>query len=69
MSWENLIKDQSKAVGVHFINSHNQMSWQCMDIVKRKLILVTIGTWRVKNIVQRTYKNGLKHGGISYSCS
>ena len=27
-----------------FINSHNLISWQCMDIVRRKLMLVTIGT-------------------------
>ena len=29
----------------HFINSLNLISWQCMDIVGRKLMLVTIGTW------------------------
>ena len=34
-------------LGDHFINSHNLISWQCMDIVRRKLLLVTIGTWRV----------------------
>ena len=28
----------------HFINSHNLISWQIMDIVTRKLMLVTIGT-------------------------
>ena len=28
----------------HFINSHNLVSWHCMDIVRRKLMLVTIGT-------------------------
>ena len=28
----------------HFINSHNLISWQSMDIVKRKLMLVTINT-------------------------
>ena len=31
-------------LGDHFINSHNLISWQCMDIVRRKLMLVTIGT-------------------------
>ena len=32
----------------HFINSHNLISWHCMDIIRRKLTLVTIGTggWR-----------------------
>ena len=30
--------------GDHFIYSHNLISLQCMDIVRRKLILVTIGT-------------------------
>ena len=30
--------------GDHFINSHNLISWQSMDIVRRKLMLVTIGT-------------------------
>ena len=28
----------------HFVNSHNRISWQCLDIVRRKLMLVTIGT-------------------------
>ena len=31
-------------LGDHFINSHNLISWHCMDIVRRKLTLVTIGT-------------------------
>ena len=26
------------------INSHNFISWQCMDIIRRKLLLVAIGT-------------------------
>ena len=30
--------------GDHLINSHNLISWHCMDITWRKLILVTIGT-------------------------
>ena len=30
--------------GDHLINSHNLISWHCMDIVRRKLMLVTIGT-------------------------
>ena len=30
--------------GDHFINSHNLISWQCMDIMRRKLMLITIGT-------------------------
>ena len=34
--------------GYHFINSHNHFSLQHMDIVRRKLMLVTIGTQRVK---------------------
>ena len=37
----------SERVNDHFINSHNIISWQGMDIVRRKLMLVTIGTWRV----------------------
>ena len=36
-SWNFLYDD-------HFINSHNFISWQCMDIVRRKLLLVTIET-------------------------
>ena len=32
----------------HYMISHNHFSWQHMDIVRRKLILVTIGTKRVK---------------------
>ena len=31
----------------HFVNSHNHFSWQHMDIGRRKLMLVTIGTLRV----------------------
>ena len=31
-------------LGDHLINSHNFISWQCMDIVRRKLKFVTIGT-------------------------
>ena len=34
--------------GDHFINSRNHISWKCMDIIRRKLMLVTIGTCRVK---------------------
>ena len=30
--------------GDHLINSHNLISWHCMDIVRRKFMLVTIGT-------------------------
>ena len=35
-------------LGDHFINSHNLISRYCMDIIRRKLTLVTIGTLRVK---------------------
>ena len=31
-------------LGDHFINSHNLIPSHCMDIVGRKLTLVTIGT-------------------------
>ena len=31
-------------LGDNFINSHNLICWPCMDIVRRKLMLVTIGT-------------------------
>ena len=41
-------------LGDHFINSHNLVSWQCMDIVRRKLKFVTIGTWRVNHVQQWT---------------
>ena len=29
--------------GDHFINSHNILSWWCIDSVRRKLMLVTLG--------------------------
>ena len=29
--------------GHHFVNSHNCISWQYMDIVRRKLLFVTLG--------------------------
>ena len=32
----------------HFINSHNFSSWLCIDIVRRKLMLITLGTWKVE---------------------
>ena len=31
-------------LGDRLIKSHNLISWQCMDIARRKLLLVTIGT-------------------------
>ena len=34
--------------GDHFINSHNFSSRLCIDIVRRKLMLITLGTWRVE---------------------
>ena len=37
--WENVIKDQSIFCLV-IINSHNHIFWQCVDIMRRKLILV-----------------------------
>ena len=38
--------------GDHLINSRNHFSWQHKDIVRRKLMLVTLGTWRVKTTIQ-----------------
>ena len=35
---------------VIFVNSHNLISWQCVGIVRRKLLLATIGTSRVKRV-------------------
>ena len=50
ISWENLIKDQGIfSLVIIFINSHNLFSCQHMDIFRRKLMLITIGTWRVKD--------------------
>ena len=51
ISWENLAKDQIFSLCDHFVNSHRLCSWQSMDIVRRKLFLVTIGTSRVKENV------------------
>ena len=47
ISWEKLIKDQRFFSLWSLINSHRCYTWQSMDIVRRKLMLVTIGTWRV----------------------
>ena len=35
-------------VGDQFINSHDLFIWLFIDIVRRKLYLVTLATWRVK---------------------
>ena len=44
ISWENLIKHQGIfSFVIIFLYSHNLISWQCMDFVRRKLLLVTIG--------------------------
>ena len=32
-------------LGDHLINSHNLISWQRMDVVRRKLLLVTVRTY------------------------
>ena len=49
ISFKNKLREFDKRsrhfpLGDHFINSHNLISWHCMDIVRRKLRLVTIGT-------------------------
>ena len=41
ISWENLKND-------HIINSHSLSYWLSIDNVTRKLMLVTLKTWRVK---------------------
>jgi len=44
ISWENLIKDHGIFLPAdHFINSHHFISWQCMAIIRRKLLLDIIG--------------------------
>ena len=43
-------------LGDHFINSHNLISWQSMDIVRRKLKFVTIGTQRVIAVAVSTHR-------------
>ena len=40
----------------YFIYSHNIFSWLCIDIVRRKLIFVTLGTLSVKEITSRKKK-------------
>ena len=55
ISWENLRKDQRIfSFSDHLSNSHNLISWHCMDIVTRNLMLVTIGTLRVKGVYMWT---------------
>ena len=48
ISLKNVLREFDKRsrhflLGDHFINSHYLISCQCMDIVRRKLMLVTIG--------------------------
>ena len=38
----------------HFINSHNLFHWLCMDIVRRKLMLITLGL--IKHYLKFTYQ-------------
>ena len=56
----------------HFINSHIHFSWQCMEIVKRKLTLVTVRVlkppfggrldkWRMLPCCERRTKDNIKH--------
>ena len=40
-------------LGDQFSNSHNLISGQSMDMVRRKLMLVTIGSLKVKHILIR----------------
>ena len=44
MCWEFDKRSKHFLLDDHPINSHNLISWQSMDIVRRKLMLVTIGT-------------------------
>ena len=44
ISWEKLIKDQRFFCLWSLINSHRCCTWQSMDTVRRKFMLVTIGT-------------------------
>ena len=66
ISWENLIKDQRFFPCDHFINSHRLCSWLSMDIVRRKLCLVTIGMMfdakeRLMNVACIIRMYGIKH--------
>ena len=44
-------------LGDEFINSHNLISGQSMDMVRRKLMLVTIGTLRVNTAARHKTLN------------
>ena len=49
ISLKNVLREFDKRsrhflLGDQFINSHNLISWQSLDMVRRKLMLVTIGT-------------------------
>ena len=48
ISWENLTKDQGiVSLVIILLISHNHFSWQSMDILRRKLMLIAIEIWRV----------------------
>ena len=52
VSWGILIiRTKHFLFGDHLINSHNHFSWQHMDIVGRKFMLVTVRTKRFKNML------------------
>ena len=36
--------------GDYDINSHNLFSWICIDVVRRKLVLITFGTQKIKEL-------------------
>ena len=47
----------------HFINSHNLFYWLCMYIVRRKLILITLGL--IKHYLKFTYQESASQSLIS----
>ena len=60
MCWENLIKDQSIFSGDHIIYSHNLVSWQCMNILRRKLMLVT------KRVIHKNKKESQQRSRVLF---
>ena len=67
--WENLKKDQRIIPFDHFLNSHTLFSQWCIITVRRKLMLVTFGSERVKLAENRSLRPRALVSSLPKPCS